>query len=104
MIMAIVTVHLPEKTTLEEITKTFQETAPKYKGMPGLLRKNYWVSEDGLRSGGVYVWESREDADKLYTPEWNAFIESKYGSSPELEFVYSPVMVDNRDGTISIAA
>ena len=104
MIMAIVTIHLPEKATLEEISKIFQATAPKYQGMSGLLRKNYWLSEDGQRSGGVYVWESREAADKVYTPEWKAFIENKYGSAPELEFVNSPVMVDNREGTISVAA
>jgi hypothetical protein len=47
MIMTIVTFQLSKPTTLAEITKTFQSTAPKYRGIPGLLRKNYWVSEDG---------------------------------------------------------
>ena len=72
--------------------------------MPGLLRKNYWLSEDGQRAGGVYVWDSREAADRIYTPEWKAFVEGKYGSPPEIEYLHSPVMVDNRDGTISVAA
>ena len=56
MIVAIVTFTLPQKTTLAEITKTFQGTAPKYRGIPGLLRKNYFMSEDGTRAGGIYVW------------------------------------------------
>jgi Putative mono-oxygenase ydhR len=104
MIVAIVTFRLPKPTGLDEITKTFQSTAPRYQGMAGLLRKNYWVSEDGRRAGGIYVWESRADAERVYTAEWKRLVESKYGSAPEIEYLHSPVMVDNRDGTISVAA
>src|SRR5439155_13979625 len=49
MIVAIVTFQLPQPTTLAEITKTFQGTAPKYRGVPGLLQKYYYLSEDGRR-------------------------------------------------------
>ena len=104
MIVAIVTFQLPQPTTLAEITKTFQATAPKYQGIPGLLRKNYWMSEDGRRAGGIYVWEKRADAEKVYTAEWRKFVEAKYGTPPIVEYLHSPVMVDNRDGSISIAA
>ena len=104
MIVTIVTFHLPQRATLAEITKIFQGTAPKYQGIPGLLRKNYWMSEDGQRAGGIYVWKTRADADRVYTPEWKKFVEGKYGSPPTIEYLHSPVMVDNRDGTISVAA
>ena len=104
MIVTIVTFQLPKPVTLAEITKTFQATAPKYQGIPGLLRKNYWLSEDGRRAGGIYVWESRDAADRVYTPEWRTFVESKYGTPPSIEYLLSPVMVDNRDGTIRVAA
>ena len=102
MIVTIVTFQLARPTT--EITKTFQGTDPRYQGMPGLLRKNYWVSEDGRRAGGIYVWASRQDADRVYTAEWKKSVEEKYGAPPVIEYLHSPVMVDNRDGTISIAA
>ena len=104
MIVTIVTFSLAKPTTLGDITKVFQGTAPKYQGMAGLLRKNYWVSEDGRRAGGIYVWASRADTDRVYTPEWKKFVESKYGVPPIIEYLHSPVMVDNRDGTISVAA
>jgi hypothetical protein len=104
MIVTIVTFQLPRPTTPGEITATFQATAPKYQGMPGLLRKNYWLSEDGRRAGGIYVWNSRADAERLYTEDWKKFVESKYGSPPIIEYLHSPVMVDNRDGSISVAA
>ena len=59
MIVTIVTFKLSQPASLADITKTFQATAPKYQGVAGLLRKNYWMSEDGRRAGGIYVWESR---------------------------------------------
>ena len=40
----------------------------------------------------------------MYTDEWRKMVESKYGTPPEIEYLHSPVMVDNRDGTISVAA
>ncbi|MBI5319571.1 YdhR family protein [Bradyrhizobium sp.] len=104
MIVTIVTFNLATPTTLAEMKKTFQSTAPKYQGLAGLLRKNYFVSEDGRRAGGIYVWQSRADADRVYTAEWRKFVEGKYGVPPQIEYLHSPVMVDNREGTISVAA
>ena len=104
MIVAIVTFKLPNPATLEDIPKVLQSTAPKYQGMVGLMRKNYWLSEDGRRAGGIYVWQSRADADRLYTPEWKQFVAGKYGVDPVIEYLQSPVMVDNREGSITAAA
>jgi hypothetical protein len=104
MIVAIATFQLPKAASLAEITKTFQGTAPRYQGLKGLLRKNYWMSEDGRRAGGIYVWASRADAERVYTAEWKKTVADKYGSPPTIEFLHSPVMVDNREGTISVAA
>lgn len=47
MIVTIVTFKLSQPASLADITKAFQATAPKYQGVGGLLRKNYWMSEDG---------------------------------------------------------
>jgi len=104
MILAVVTFRLPKPTSLAEATAAFQSTAPKYQGLKGLLRKNYWLSEDGTRAGGVYLWETRADAERVYTEEWKKTVEAKYGSPPTVEYLHAPVMVDNRDGSISVAA
>lgn len=103
MIVTIVTFQLAKPATVAEMSATFQSTAPKYQGMPGLLRKNYFVSEDGRRAGGIYVWATRADADRLYTDEWKAFVADKYGAPPKIEYLASPVMVDNAQGTIVVA-
>ena len=104
MIVTITTFTLPQATTLAEITKTFQTTAPKYRGVKGLLRKTYFLSEDGRRAGGIYFWESRADAERMYTPEWTKFVTEKYGTPPKVEYLNAPVTVDNGAGTISVAA
>jgi hypothetical protein len=104
MIVTIVTFRLPKPVTIAEATATFKSTAPKYQGLTGLVRKNYVLSEDGARAGGVYVWETRADAERVYTEDWKKMVEAKYGSPPIVEYLHSPVMVDNRDGSISAAA
>ena len=102
MIVAIVTFHLPKPASRAEISATFQSTAPRYLNMPGLLRKNYFVSEDGRRAGGIYVWESRSRAEEVYSTEWKAMVAAKYGAPPEIAFLDSPVMIDNVTGKISV--
>jgi len=97
MIVAIVTFQLPKATTAEEMSAAFQAAAPMFQSVAGLQTKYFYVSEDGCRAGGIYVWSSRADADELYKGQWRAFVENKFGSSPTIDFLNSPVIVDNRD-------
>ena len=100
MIVTITTFNLAQPTTLDEITKTFQVTAPKYQGVAGLLSKNYWISEDeSSYSAASMSGKTRADADRLHTAEWKKFVEGKYGTAPHLL-----VMVDNRDGSIKLSS
>ena len=63
------------------------------------------MSEDGRRAGGIYVWESRADADRVYTAGMEEDRRpTNTARRPTIEYLHSPVMVDNRDGTISVAA
>lgn len=104
MIVTIVTFDLAEPKSPAEMKSVFQSTAPKYQGLPGLLRKNYFLSEDGRRAGGIYVWQSRAEADRFYNDAWRKFVTEKYNVAPRIEYLHSPVMVDNRDGSVSVAA
>src|SRR5918911_935385 len=69
MITAIVRFPLTPGTKLEDARVLFEGSAPKYRGAPGLVRKYYLFGEDGT-GGGVYLWESREAAERMYTTEW----------------------------------
>lgn len=103
MITAIVQFKLPQAISLEKAREVFSGTAPKYREIRGLIRKYYLLSEDGGTAGGVYLWESREDAERLYTAEWKSFIREKYGAEPTVTYFDSPVMVDNAAGSIIAA-
>lgn len=95
MITVIVEFKLPEPITKEQAQKTFLSTAPKYQKMSGLVRKYYFLSEDGAKAGGIYLWKSRDDADRIYTEDWKSFVRGKYGSDPSMTYLECPVIVDN---------
>jgi hypothetical protein len=97
MIVAIVTFQMPKATTAEEMTAAFQAAVPMFQSVTGLLTKYFYVSEDGRRAGGIYVWASRADADRLYNGEWRTFVEKKFGSPPRIDILTSPVMIDNQN-------
>jgi len=100
MITALIQFKLPKPVTRAQAQEIFLNTAPKYRETPGLLRKYYLLSLDGGTGGGVYLWRSREDAERLYTVEWEKFIFDKYGSDPTVTYFESPVIVDNLTGEI----
>lgn len=95
MIVSIVTFNLPKRWTVEEASKVFQSTAPKYLGKAGLVRKHYFVTEAGDRAGGIYLWKSKADAEACYTKEWKAMVTEKYGAAPDIVYAAVPVSVDN---------
>src|SRR3954470_8221715 len=95
MITVIATYQLPKPITRADARGIFLSTAPKYQGVTGLIRKYYVLSQDGGSVGGIYLWESRAEAEALYTETWKAFVREKYGTEPSLTYFYSPVVVDN---------
>ena len=95
MITTLTTFALPNPMTREEAQRTFLSTAPKYRSVPGLLRKTYLLSDDGRTAGGVYFWNSRAEAEAMYTESWRAFVRGKYGTDPTVTYFESPVTVDN---------
>ena len=95
MITALVQFSLPAPLSVEQARAIFRSTASRYLGMPGLVRKYYIVADDGRTAGGVYLWNSRADAQAVYTDEWRAFVTGKYGSPPSLSWFETPVVVDN---------
>jgi hypothetical protein len=100
MITTLVQFRLQGPVTPEKAKELFAASAPKFRGVPGLARKYYLLSEDGRTAGGVYLWESRAAAEALYTPEWKKSIEDRYGSPPTITYFESPVIVDNLTGAI----
>lgn len=95
MISVITTFQLPKPLTREEARNLFLSTAPKYQGVAGLFRKSYYLSQDGNTVGGIYLWNSRAEAEGMFTESWRAFVREKYRTNPSVTYFESPVVVDN---------
>lgn len=95
MITVITEFKLAEKISSDQARETFLSTAPTYLGVAGLVRKCYFLTPDGSKAGGIYLWKSREDADRFYTEDWKNFVRAKYGTEPSITYLDCPVIVDN---------
>ena len=94
MITAVVRFPLPKGTSLEDAKAMFEKSVPTYKAAPGLVRKYYLFGEDRT-GGGVYLWDTREAADRQYSQAWRNMIEQRFGTAPEITYYETPVIVEN---------
>ena len=101
MIVAYINYKLPKAMSLDDAREVFISTSEKYRAMPDLVRKYYLFSDDGSTVGGVYLWKSREAAEKTYNKEWMQHILNTYGAKPSIKYFHSPVIVDNLTGIVS---
>jgi hypothetical protein len=104
MITAFVTISLSKPMSLAEAEKAFEASAPRYRNLPGLVRKYFIRSNDGRSVGGVYLWEKRATAEALYAGEWKTRLETTFGAKPQIQWFDTPVVVDNSAGAGSKAA
>ncbi len=100
MIVAIVNFALPAPLSPDEARAMFEASAPSYQSVDGLRRKHYLLAEDGRSAGGVYLWDSREQAEQLYNEAWTARIAARYGTEPTVTYYESSVTVDPMEITI----
>lgn len=94
MITAIVRFPLAASVTREDAKAMFEKSAPNYRGVPGLVRK-YYLFGDDRTAGGVYLWDTRETAERFYSDAWKASIVQRFGSQPDIRFYETAVIVEN---------
>ncbi len=100
LITALLQTRLPETVSRQEALEMFRRSAPNYQDTDGLIRKYYLLSEDHRSVGGVYLWESREKAEGVYTGEWREYVKATFGAYPSLTYFDTPLVVDNLSGEI----
>ena len=94
MITVIVSFKISAELKAEAVKDKFLETAPMYRDVDGLIRKNYLLDIEKHTAGGAYTFETREQADKWFDQERIDWITERY-SKPELIYYDTPVLVDN---------
>jgi len=97
------TFQVPAGTGKADLTNTIKATAHNYQNVPGLIRKYYGIAPDGKSLVGIYLWDSKAAADKLYTPEWIATVTKRWGAPPARAEWDTPMVVDNSSGQLIAA-
>ena len=102
MITAVVTAPIPDGFTYEQYRENVRKIADRFRSIPGLVRKNFLYSEERGVAGGVYLWESKEEADDCYARggPWREAFVSNFGVEPQIDFYETPAIVDNAVGEI----
>jgi hypothetical protein len=98
MITATVRYKLPPHIDYAACREHFHTIAPGFQQVKGLISKHFIWSESGW-AGGVYQWETLEDAQSFYGGSWLDGIVERYGMRPEIEFYEVFALTDNARGT-----
>lgn len=101
MITAVVRYKLPVSIDRDACLAHFTRIAPGFRTAKGLLSKHFIWSERGI-AGGVYQWETLEDAKAFYSGPWRKGIVERYGMEPEIEFFEVFAVTDNTACTVKV--
>ena len=103
MYCVVWTYKMPPGYSAGQIEELFARTADIYIGVPGLVRKYFGHSDDRLSVVGIYLWESKAQADAFYSPEWTAGVTSRWGSMPAKTEWQIPQVVESAEGRVITA-
>ena len=95
LITVVTRFQLPAGITAEQMRAAFEDAAPKFRHVPGLVRKQFLHSKDRRTAGGVYLWNDERAARAFMTERVAPMIREKFQVDPVIEFYDSPVMVEN---------
>lgn len=64
------------------VRSRFREAVPEYEAILALDDKYFILTDDG-RFGGIYVWQSRSDAEAFYSESWRSGVRERRGADPQ---------------------
>jgi hypothetical protein len=95
LITVVTRFQLPAGLSPDVIHAGFCEIAPKFRNVPGLVRKQFLRSKDCRTAGGVYLWNDETAARAFMNERVAPMIRQKFNVDPTIEFYDSPVIVEN---------
>jgi hypothetical protein len=78
MITVITRFQLPAGVTADQIRAAFDEVAPRFRSVPGLVRKQFLRSKDCRTAGGVYLWKDEPVARAFMHERVASMIREKF--------------------------
>ena len=94
MIIVIVTFKISPDVTESTLKDKFMESSGLYKDTPGLIRKNYLSDVKNNTAGGVYCFDTLENAQNWFDDKRIDWLTKRY-SKPEINFYDNPIVIDN---------
>ena len=94
MIIVIVTFKISPDITESTLKEKFMESSDLYKDTPGLIRKNYLSDVRNNTAGGVYFFDTLENAQNWFDDKRIEWLTQRY-SKPEINFYDNPIVIDN---------
>lgn len=100
MIVELVQFRAPEGASWEAILADAKGTVPRWSGNPELVRKHYLRGASGDLAG-LYIWPSREAAERAHDDEWRAAVARRTGSAPRITYFDLMMLLDNEAGSLT---
>lgn len=88
---------LPAGVTADQVRAAFEDAAPRFRNVPGLVRKQFLRSKDCRTAGGVYLWNDERAARTFMDKDVVQMIREHFHVEPTIEFYDSPVIVENEN-------
>ncbi len=101
MIIAIVRYKLAPSMDHNDQLEHFAKIAPGFRDAKGLISKHFIWNESGT-AGGIYKWETLDEAKSFYSGPWLKGIVERYGKEPEIEYFTVFAMTDNITGDVTM--
>ena len=95
LITVVTRFQLPDGLPADQIRAAFEEVAPRFRNVPGLVRKQFLCSKDCRTAGGVYLWNDESAAQAFMNERVAPMIRENFHVDPTIEFYDSPVIVEN---------
>ena len=101
MIIALVQIAMENaKADAYALTERYIESIKIFRKVKGLRRKYYLIGDEG--GGGVYEFDTRENAEAWFNDGWADWMEGRFGVRPTLTIFDNPVVLDNEAGEIRV--
>ena len=94
MIIVIVTFKISSDITESILKEKFMESSSLYQNTPGLIRKHYLSDVKNNTAGGVYCFDTLENAQNWFDDERIDWLTERY-SKPEINFYNNAIVIDN---------
>jgi len=101
MIIALVQIPMENaKADADALTERYVESTKIFREVKGLRRKYYLTGDEG--GGGVYEFDTRENAEAWFNDGWADWMEGRFGVRPTLTIFDNPVVLDNEAGEVRV--